>query len=146
MGRLTRRIALWGGAAAVASGGFAFMASNSVAASKAGTGAGVVSGYNVSTVHYALVTQPDVPGGSYIQQVSFTLTSAATAGNVKAWFTGSPIGATTTNTNDFVSGFYSCTTTTGSGFKWNCQNPNVINGFQWAATGAASLLHVSAGQ
>ena len=29
---------------------------------------------------------------------------------------------------------------------WNCQNPNQINSYQWAATGAADQLHVSASQ
>jgi hypothetical protein len=137
-----RRLLLLGGALATAGGGFAFMASNTVAASNAGVGGGTISGYTVGDVSYALVTNPLTPGGTYIQQVNFTLTpGTALAGNVLAWFEDS--------SGNFVSGYYSCTAQPGSNATlstWNCQNPNVINGDQWAATGAAGQLHVSASQ
>lgn len=54
MRRLPRRLALWGGAAAIAGGGFAFMASNNVLVSSAGEGAGAVSGYTVSNIRYGI--------------------------------------------------------------------------------------------
>ena len=47
-----RRLFLWGGAAAIASAGFAFMAANTVDASSAGEGTGTVSGYTVSGISY----------------------------------------------------------------------------------------------
>lgn len=52
MSRLSRRLAVWGGAAAIAGGGFAFMANNTVAASNAGEGIGAISGYTVSGITY----------------------------------------------------------------------------------------------
>jgi hypothetical protein len=136
-----RRLVLLGGALAVAGGGFAFMASNTVDASNAGVGGGTISGYAVSDVSYALVTNPLTTGGTYIQQVNFSLTPGnALASNVLAWFED--------GSGSFVSGYYTCTQTGGNATKsyWNCQNPNVINGTQWAATGAADQLHVSASQ
>lgn len=54
MTRLPRRLLLWGGAAAVAAGGFAFMAQNSVANSSAGEGTGTVTGYNVTAISYTV--------------------------------------------------------------------------------------------
>jgi hypothetical protein len=76
-----------GGALAIAGGGYAFMASNTVAATNAGVGQGAISGYDVSAVSYNLVTNALVPGGTYIQTVSFTLTPGdALAKNVLAWF------------------------------------------------------------
>lgn len=136
--RVPRRLLMWGGAAVAASAGFAFMASNAVDASNAGTGPGVVSGYNISAIHYNLVTNPLVPGGTYIQQVSFQVSpDNAAAGNVVAWFE---------NDGQFVSGYYSCTETNAATGMWNCQNPDVINGYAWAATGDAGTLYVSAAQ
>jgi hypothetical protein len=136
---------MWGGAAALASAGFAFMATNAVAGSNAGTGPGVVSGYDISNVHYALVTNPLVPGGTYIQQVSFQVSpNNAAAGNVVAWFE---------DDGQYVSGYYSCTETDSTTGTWNCQNPNVLSEntlhggtYAWAATGDASVLYVSAAQ
>jgi hypothetical protein len=136
-----RRIVMLGGALAIAGGGFAFMASNTVAASNAGVGSGAISGYSVTNISYALVTNALVPGGTYIQQVNFTLTpGAATASNVLAWFEDS--------SSSFVSGYYGCTQTGGNATAstWNCQNPNQIGSYQWAATGSAFQLHVSAAQ
>ena len=50
------------------------MASNTVDASNAGVGSGAITGYAVSNISYALVTNALTPGGTYIQQVNFTLT------------------------------------------------------------------------
>src|ERR1700722_18057948 len=95
-----RRLLLLGGALATAGGGFAFMASNTVDASNAGVGSGTISGYDVTNVSYALVTNPLTPGGTYIQQVNFSLTPGdANATNVLAWFED-------TTGSTFVSGYY----------------------------------------
>jgi len=51
--RAPRRLLMWVGAAVLAAGGFAFMASNSVAASSAGQGQAPVTGYTVSNVSYS---------------------------------------------------------------------------------------------
>ena len=59
---LPRRLLLFGGAAALAAGGFAFMASNTVGQSYSGEGSAAVSGYNVYDVVYSGVTSPG--GGS----------------------------------------------------------------------------------
>lgn len=79
MRRLPRRLALWGGAAAIASGGFAFMASNSMAASSsAGDGSVAVTGYTVGTISYSPVYYSGHTGsGDYIQTFSFPLSSVA---------------------------------------------------------------------
>lgn len=82
MRRLPRRLVLWGGAAAIASGGFAFMASNAIAGSSLGDGAGTVSGYTVSNIHWTTKTCLSgancTTGARVIYAVNFTLTSAAT--------------------------------------------------------------------
>ncbi|MGH3497102.1 MAG: hypothetical protein ACRDP1_06535 [Nocardioidaceae bacterium] len=135
MNRLMKRVALPIGAAIMlGTTGFAFMASNSVAPSNAGVGSGAISGYNVRNVHYAIVDNPNTPGGTYIQQVSFTL-SPDNATQARAWFEDT--------SGQWVSGIYQCAETTGT---WTCQNPNVINGHQWSATQDAFQLHVSAAQ
>lgn len=77
--RLPRRLALWGGAAAVAAGGFAFMASNTVLASSAGEGAGPVSGYIVSHQSYSFVN--NTTGKATLAAVKFLLTSASSTSN-----------------------------------------------------------------
>lgn len=92
MNRLSRRVALWGGAAAIAAGGFAFMASNTVASSSAGEGQGTVSGYHVTNISYTVTTHyygGTTAGGTADLGVSnaayygvtFTLTSTATTAN-----------------------------------------------------------------
>lgn len=70
-------------AAALAIGGalvlgtFALTASNTVPATKAGDGAGAISGYAVSDVHYSLNTLDP----SLIDSVTFTLDSAPKVGS-----------------------------------------------------------------
>ena len=61
---------------------YAFTASNTVPASKAGDGNGAISGYNVSSVVYTL----DAADLTKIQKVAFTLDAAATS--VQASLTG----------------------------------------------------------
>ena len=61
MKRLPRRLALWGGAVAIAGGGFAFMANNAVSASSAGEGFNNISGYTVSGITYNDVCTGTLP-------------------------------------------------------------------------------------
>jgi len=56
---LSRRLLFLGGAAAIAAGGFAYMASNTVAQTNAGVGQGQISGYTVSNVTYNLSNRTD---------------------------------------------------------------------------------------
>ena len=66
-------------AAALATGAYAFTATNTVPASSAGSGSGTISGYTVSNVAYQLnATTP-----SDIDSVTFTLSAAATHGEGK---------------------------------------------------------------
>jgi len=88
--RLPRRFALWGGAAAIAMGGFAFMASNHVDASSAGAGAGKVSGYTVANQSYRITnrcatgtTSPTCTATPYIKGFTFTLTANSATANAK---------------------------------------------------------------
>jgi len=81
-------------AAALATGAYAFTASNTVPASQAGSGDGAITGYTVSAVAYQLnATTP-----SDIDSVTFTL--SATATTVKAKI----VSGSTTYTNCTVSG------------------------------------------
>ena len=75
--RLPRRLALWGGAAAVAAGGFAFMAQNVVGVSSAGEGVGAVTGYTVTHQTYGFTNT----GQAELHSVTFTLTSMSTTSN-----------------------------------------------------------------
>lgn len=62
---------------AIGVGGMAFTASNTVPESKAGDGAGTVTGYVVSSVHYALNgTNP-----SNVDSVTYSLDSTPVAGS-----------------------------------------------------------------
>lgn len=64
-------------AGAIGIGGFAFTASNTVPATKAGDGSGAVSGYVVSSVHYGLnATDP-----TKADSVSFDLDSTPVSGS-----------------------------------------------------------------
>jgi hypothetical protein len=62
---------------AIVAGTYAFTAANTVPDSKAGDGAGAVTGYVLSTVHYNL----NVADPSTIDAVTFTLDSAPVAGS-----------------------------------------------------------------
>ena len=82
MAELSRRLIMWGGAAVVAGGGFAFMAGNTVTTNSVGEGQGAASGYSVSGITYQTeqgwgVALPAWSVGS----VKFTLTSVATSGS-----------------------------------------------------------------
>lgn len=83
-------------AAALAIGTYAFTAANTVPATSAGSGSGVISGYTVSAVVYGLnATTP-----TNLDQVAFTI---------------SPVAATTVKIQLAAAGsWYSCTNTAGS--------------------------------
>jgi hypothetical protein len=80
--------------AACAAGGFAFTASNSVGATRAGDGTGAISGFVVSSVKYNLnTTNP-----SNIDSVTYSLDSTPPAGStIKTQL--SPTGSWYTCTN-----------------------------------------------
>ncbi|MGE5690942.1 MAG: hypothetical protein ACM33B_10345 [Pseudomonadota bacterium] len=90
-------------AGVLASATYAFTASNTVSASKAGDGSGAISGYAVSSVSYTLnATNP-----SNLDSVSFTLDAAASTVKIKLVSSGSTwYGCTNTSGNN-----WSCTTT-----------------------------------
>jgi len=83
---------------------YGFAAANTVPTSKAGDGAGVVSGYTVSSIHYNLnATNP-----RNIDSVTFNLDAAPTAGSTikiklvsadTTWYTCTNIGAAITCDN-----------------------------------------------
>lgn len=91
----------------LAAAGSAFLAANTVPASKAGDGAGAVTGYSVSGIHYTL----NASNPQQIASVSFVLDSAPpSGGTVQAqlatggpWFTCTMSGTPAVNA--------SCTTT-----------------------------------
>jgi hypothetical protein len=58
--------------AAIGGGVYAFTASNTVPATTAGSGAGVVSGYTITNIHYVL----DTTTPSNIDSVTFTISPA----------------------------------------------------------------------
>ena len=86
--------------AILATAAYGFAASNTVGASRAGDGTGVVSGYNVSAVSYTLATDPTILAG-----VQFTLDNTATTVKVSlnnggSWAScssASPVGTWTCN-------------------------------------------------
>lgn len=81
---------------------YAFAASNTVPATKAGDGTGTVSGYTVTSVVYTLnATNPNT-----LDSVSFDLGAAAATGKVKAQLVSS------------AGTWYDCTLTAGT--VWSC--------------------------
>lgn len=81
MNRIVKRMAVPVGAAIIlGSSGFAFMASSNVDASHAGSGVGVVGGYNVSDITYD--TAANYGGDAYLVSVSFSLDNPAKLSNV----------------------------------------------------------------
>ena len=79
---------------------YAFAAANTVPTTKAGTGAGAISGYTVSNVVYNLNTSDP----TQLDSVDLTLDAAATNVQIKLVAAGST--------------WYDCTNTSGN--VWNC--------------------------
>ena len=111
--RRRRTAVIIAAAAALAFASYAFTAANTVPASKAGDGNGVISGYVVSNIAYQL----EGANPANIESVSFDLDAAA--GTVKA--------------KVVASGTFTACTTTG-GFGWSCDfaaNPTVLSADQF---------------
>jgi hypothetical protein len=85
-------------------GAYAFTATNTVPATQAGAGSGVISGYTISNVAYTLNSDP-----TKIDAVTFTIAPAA-AGTVKAQLVTGGTWYDCTNT----AGSVSCDTTVGT--------------------------------
>jgi hypothetical protein len=108
MNRIGRKIVVGFAAVAVAGGGYAFLASNTVAASLAGSGEATVSGYIVSDIHYSIDTGhigDYSENSANVASVSFKLDSPAATANVSADFVGSYQGQ--------VAKYGNCAQTTG---------------------------------
>lgn len=108
--RRRRTILLLLAAAALSLFTFAFTAANVVPGTKAGDGAGAITGYTVSNVQYQL----DTTNPANIESVSFTLDAVATSVKAKL------IAASTTYTT--------CTNTGGN--NWSCDiepDPTVLS-------------------
>lgn len=106
-------------AGVLATATYAFTASNTVPASRAGDGSGAISGYTVSAVEYTLnATNP-----SNLDSVEFTLDAAASVARIKLVSSGST--------------WYSCTNPSGN--DWTCATTG-------AAVAPANQLQVVATQ
>lgn len=133
MKMLTRRVLMWGGAAAVAGGGFAYMAGNTVDLTSAGQGAQTVSGYTVSSVAYSAEQGWGLPAPDYsVSTVKFTLTSAATTAPANARPAGinaALLGTSATTSTCSVSGWtINAVTGAGSGaVVCNFANPPLLS-------------------
>ena len=104
---------------ALATTTYALAAANTVPTSTAGDGNGVISGYTVTAIHYALnVTNP-----ANIDTVTFTIAPAASAGSVVT-VQLYPAGS-----------WYTCTVTTGTAVSCTTTSPQ-------ATVLAATSLHV----
>jgi hypothetical protein len=101
--RNIRYLAIFALVLVLAGATYAFAAANTVPASKAGDGSGVISGYTVSAIHYNLnATTP-----TNIDSVTFTLNTAPVAGSVikiklvsagTTWYTCTNVTTTVTCT------------------------------------------------
>jgi hypothetical protein len=106
-------------AGVLATATYAFTASNTVPASKAGDGSGAISGYTVSNVAYTLnATNP-----ANLDSVAFTLDAAATVAKIKLVAAGST--------------WFNCTNPSGN--NWTCATTG-------AAVAPADQLQVVATQ
>ena len=100
--RLTGKLGVLALAGAIAAGGYAYTATNTVPATTAGVGSGAISGYAITNVQYGLnATTP-----TNIDTVTFTINPAAAA-TVKAQLAAGGTFYPCTN----AAGAVSCTTT-----------------------------------
>lgn len=128
--RLRRLLIPLGVAVVLATSGFAFMAVNSVPVSHAGEGAGVISGYDVSNVHYTLKDNGDSAVGTdyFIEAVSFELNAPATTVSASVW------------NSEQAAAYGDCSTSNG-GTRWTCYHSGNMQELE-----AAVKLTVIAGQ
>lgn len=110
--RLTRFAVAFVAAAAVAGGAYAFTAANTVPNSNAGSGAGTVSGYTVTNVHYALNATTPVNIDSLTFTVNPVIPNTGTGKVIvqAALTTGGP--STYTCTTNAAGDIVTCATTT----------------------------------
>jgi hypothetical protein len=110
MNRIARKVTVVVAGIAIAGGGYAFLAANSVSASLAGSGEAAISGYSVSDIHYTIDTGhigDYSENSANIASVSFTLDHPSALANVSADLVGSYQGQ--------VAHYDSCAQTTGFG-------------------------------
>lgn len=80
MRKVARQLTLWAGAAAIAGGGFAYMAANEMTSTSLGAGTGSVTGYTVTTVTWHSAPVTTATDHTYrVTGVTMVLTSKATA-------------------------------------------------------------------
>jgi hypothetical protein len=109
MNRIARKITVVAAGLAIAGGGYAFLAGNTVSASLAGSGEASISGYTVTDVSYTIDTGhigDYSENSANIASVSFTLDHPAVLANVSADFVGSYEGQ--------VAKYGNCAQSTGS--------------------------------
>ena len=137
MNRRMKRLAVPMVAAAVlGTTGFAFMATNTVAATRAGAGENVISGYDVSGVTYNYVDNFGNPHLNYIKGVTFTLDHAAARASAQI-----------NNSQTWVP-YTDCHSGNG-GYTWTCENStgSAANlAYFPGGSPAASMLNISAAQ
>lgn len=102
--RRRRLVLVIAAAAALAFAAYAYTATNTVPATQAGDGFGVISGYTVSNIAYQLETG----NPANIESVSFTLSAAAGTVHAKVVAAGT---------------FTACTPAAGVN-NWSCDLPN----------------------
>ncbi|MDA8194139.1 MAG: hypothetical protein M0Z53_09105 [Thermaerobacter sp.] len=135
--RVVRFLLPIGGAVLLGGSAYAFMATNNVPISGAGQGAGTITGYNVSQIHYTLG-----PHGQHIKTVQFLLTpmpGGGAAASAFAWFGGPGPGPG-------PGGNYTCTLTgsyLGGVTGWSC---SATGPGPEAPVQPSVLLNVSAAQ
>lgn len=99
MRNLGRRLALWGGAAAIAGGGFSFTASNTVDSASVGAGTAPATGYTVTTVTWKSAKGPT--GDTFwVTGVTLVLTSKAATAPADAIPTSVNVALQLTTGND----------------------------------------------
>lgn len=109
---MTKLVVAGVAAAAIAGGAYAFTAANTVPNSTAGAGAGTVSGYTVSAIHYALNATTPTNIDSLTFTVAPVIPSTSTGKVViqAALSTGGPTNYTCTT--DTTGATVTCATTT----------------------------------
>lgn len=95
--RARRRLVALGFAGIAALGSFGFTAANTVPGTSAGDGAGVISGYSVTNVAYAL----DAADPSLLGSVGFSLDGAASVVKARVGSGSSFVDCTNTSGNDW---------------------------------------------
>jgi hypothetical protein len=134
MNRTLRKVALPGVGLVLATSGFAFMATNTVAASSAGQGRHTISGFDVSHIHYTFVSDSgNNPNLDYIKSVTFTLDQPA-----------SQVAADINNNQNTWVPYHDCTTTDSQTFTCSNSTGAAVNLNYPGGSPSASELSVDA--